>query len=246
MTRRGIAVGACGREDGLPDVPLLGGAAVGAEDVFVGEFAAGGGDDGAVRLAVGGDGDLAEVALADEGVGVVVEVDVLVGVEVDGVGAGGLGAVVEVGIEDLRGERFPSAGGTAEGGARPALADAAILLLDGGDQLVVDGGAVGADVGGVDDVGVVVVGVGVLDVDQDHARQAAVGPVLKEAGSRAAAAAAGRLDRVAVGGEGAGPMPAVEVILIDDEGIFGVGVFVEAVGQQDPGAEVDVAAPEAR
>jgi hypothetical protein len=81
-----------------------------AEDIFKAELATCSGDDGSVGLAIGGDGDLGEVALAREGVGVVVEVDVLVGVEVDGIGAGGPGAVVEVGIEDLRGERFPSAG----------------------------------------------------------------------------------------------------------------------------------------
>ena len=119
-------------------------------------------------------------ALRVEGVGVVVEVDVLVGVEVDGVGAGGVGAVVEVGVEDLGGEGLPAAGAAAEGGASPALADAAELLLDRGDQLLVDGRPVGADVGGVYVVAVVVVGVGVLDVEHDDARQTAGGPVLEE------------------------------------------------------------------
>ncbi len=144
-----------------------------AEHIFICEFGAGFGNDAAVGLAIGGDGHLAEVAFADECVGVVVEIDVLVGVEIDRIRAGNVSAVVEVGIEDLRGECFPSAGGSAVGSARPALADAAILLLDRRNQLVVDGGAIGADVGGVDVVGVVVIGIGILHVDENHARQAA-------------------------------------------------------------------------
>ena len=167
--------------------------------------------------------------------------------EVDGIGAGGPGAVVEVGVEDLRGEGLPAAGAAAVGGAGPALADAAELLFDGGDEFFVDGGAVGAYVGGVDVVGVVVVGIGVLDVEEDDARERAGGPVLERivAGSVACVGSA-------VGaGLGQGWLmkgwrleAGVEVILIDDERIVGVGVLVEAVGEQDPGAEVDVAAPE--
>jgi hypothetical protein len=101
-----------------------------AEHILEGELRAGVGDDRAVGLAVGGDGRLAEVAVQVEGVVVVVQVDPLIGVEVDGVGAGGVGAVVFVGIKDLRGQRLPASGRAAEGGAGPPLADAAILLLD--------------------------------------------------------------------------------------------------------------------
>ena len=54
-----------------------------AEDVLVAVLGAGVGGDAAIGLAVGGDGNPAEGAFADEGVLVVVEVDVLVGVEVD-------------------------------------------------------------------------------------------------------------------------------------------------------------------
>ena len=106
---------------------------MGAEDILEAVLVSGVGDDGAVGLAVGGDGDLAEGAFAVEGVGVVVEVDVLIGVEVDGVGAGGVGAVVAVGIEDLGGDGLPSSCTAAVGGASPALAYAAKLLFYGGD-----------------------------------------------------------------------------------------------------------------
>ena len=236
MTSRGVAVGAGGGVDGLPDIPLLGGAAVGAEDVLEAVLFAAGADDGAVGFAVGGDGDFAEVAFADEGVGVVIEVDVLVGVEVDGVGAGGPGAVVEVGVEDLGGEGLPAAGAAAEGGAGPALADAAVLLFDGGDELFVDGGAVGAEVGGVDGVGVVVVGVGVLDVEEEDVGEAAGGPVLEEFVTVTGAAELGAFE--AGGGrggeEGLGSDAGVVVVLVDDEGIVGVGMLVEARRGAEP------------
>ncbi len=124
-----VAVRADGREDGLPDGPLFGTPAVCAEDVLVAKLLLGGGDERAIGLAVATDGDFAEVSLADEGIGVVVEVDVLVGVEVDGIGTGSPGAVVHVGVEDLGGEGFPAAGGSAVGGAGPALGDAAELLF---------------------------------------------------------------------------------------------------------------------
>ena len=128
-----VAVRTLRGKDGLPDIPLLGGAAVGAEDVLEAVLGSGVGDDGAVGLAVGGDGDLTEGTLAIEGVGVVVEVDILVGVKVYGVGAGGVGAVVEVGVEDLSGDGLPSAGAAAVGGAGPALAYSAELLFNCGD-----------------------------------------------------------------------------------------------------------------
>jgi hypothetical protein len=139
----GIAIFTGGWEDCLPDIPLLGGAAVCAEDEFEGVFISGEADDGAVGFAIGGDWNFAEVAFAQEGVWVVIEVDVLVGVEVDGVRTGDEGAVVEVGIEDLGSEGFPPTCWSAEGGARPSLSDAAIFFLQNGDEFVVDGGAEG-------------------------------------------------------------------------------------------------------
>src|SRR6185437_7121923 len=105
---RGVAVGADGREDGLPHGDVFGGAAVGSEDVLVTELAAHVGDDGAVGQAVSGHGNGGEGAGAVEGVGVGVEVDVLEGVEVYRVGTGDPGSVVHVGIEDLGGEGAPA------------------------------------------------------------------------------------------------------------------------------------------
>ena len=64
--------------------------------------------------------------------------------------------------------------------ARPAGADAAVLLLDVGDQLVRDRVAVGAEIGRVHRVGIVVVRIGVLDLDDDHAREVRPRPFLVE------------------------------------------------------------------
>ena len=71
------------------------------------------------------------------------------------------------GIKDLRGERFPSAGRAAVHEPRPAGADAAELLLEVGDQLVGDRVAVRAEVLRVHRVRIVVVRVGVLDLDEE-------------------------------------------------------------------------------
>ena len=111
---------------------------------------------------------------------VLVDVDHRVGAEVDRVGAGGEAAVVLVGIEDLGGQGLPAAGRAAVEEPRPAGAEASVLLLEVGDQLIGDGVAVGAEVLGVDGVGVVVIRVGVLDLDDDHARIVGPGPLLVE------------------------------------------------------------------
>jgi hypothetical protein len=99
------------------------------------------------------------------GVGVLVEVDAGVGAEVDRVRAGGEGAVVVVRVEDLNRQGLPAAGRATVEEAGPTLADAAEAALDLGQELAGDGVAVGAEVGRVDGVGVVVIGVRVLDLD---------------------------------------------------------------------------------
>src|ERR1700744_6391623 len=101
---------------------------MGSQYIFIGEFPAGGGDHTAIGLAIRGNRNLREIALAHKGVLVIVQVDILISVKVDRIGTCGPGAVVKVGIKDLRGERLPAAGRSAEGSARPALADVAILL----------------------------------------------------------------------------------------------------------------------
>ncbi len=144
----------------------------------------------------------------------------------------------------MGGERFPAAGGAAVDGARPALADAAELFFDGGDEFAIDGFAVGADVGGVDGVGIVVIGIGMLDEEEKHARELAGGPVLIKLvlRLRAQELVAGH---AGVGRRGAEAVEVVgEVAVIEEERIVGVGMRSPAFGDDDDGAEVHGAAPE--
>ena len=64
--------------------------------------------------------------------------------------------------------------------ARPALADAAKLFFDFRNQFVVDGIAVGAEVGGIHGVRIVIVRIGVLNEEHDHSRKFACAPILKK------------------------------------------------------------------
>ena len=177
---RRVAIRPGRRKHRLPDVPLLGGAPARAQHVLIGVLSASLRNDRSIRFAVGRNRHLAKIPLAHKRVGVLVEINVLVGMEIHRIGTRHPRAVVKVGIENLRRRRFPSARRSAECGPRPSLADAAILLLDRRNQLVVDGSPVRPHVGRIHVVGVVVVRVRVLDVNQDHARQPARSPILVE------------------------------------------------------------------
>src|ERR1039458_8964215 len=118
---------------------------------------------------------------ARAGVLVLVEVDQRIGAEVDRIGAGSPGAIKEIGVKNLEGKHAPSAGRAAVKRARPRFADAAELLLNIRIQLLDERVAVRAEVSRVHGVGIVVVGIGVLRVDDQHARQAAAGPILEKA-----------------------------------------------------------------
>ncbi len=90
-----------------------------------------------------------ETELVGVGVGVVGDVYEFEGAKVNAVGVESPGAVEEVGVEDLQGERNPAAGGAAREDAGAGLADGAELLLDVRDQFLRDGVTVGTVVGGV-------------------------------------------------------------------------------------------------
>ena len=205
-------------------------------------------------VAHGGLVDALVSALEVEGVLIVVEIDVHELVKVDGVGAGDKCAVVVGRIEDLDGESLPSAGGTAVSEACPALADGAELLFDGGNQLGFNGRAVGADVGGVDGVGVVVKGVGMLNLEDEIAGEAGGDPLLVEVVGLLLlnAVVAGEVEALAVVGlevgvrrGGAEVVEAVgEVAVKNHEREMGVGVVVKAIGDENDGGEKDGAAPE--
>jgi hypothetical protein len=239
----GVAIGADGAEDGLPDVPLLARAAVGTKDEFPAIGAFGGGEDLARRRAHLGLEDAAEGTAGPVGVFVFVDVDHLIGVEVHGVGTGAPGPVEIIRIEDLRGERFPATGRAAVEGTGPALADAAELLFDGGDEFAIDGFAVGADVGGIDGVGVIVIRIGVLDEEEQHARELAGGPVLIELVARLRDLES-EARQARVGRRGAEAVEVVgEMALIDQQRIVGIGMRRPAFGKDNDGAEVHRMAP---
>ena len=109
-----------------------------------------------------------------------IQIDIGEAAEIDRIGTGDERAVVMVGIKNLHGQRFPSAGGAAVHEARPALADAAELFLNRGNQLGFDGVAVGAEVGGIDRVGIVVIGIGMIDLRDQEARESRRDPMLIE------------------------------------------------------------------
>src|SRR3990172_7624388 len=175
-----IAVFTGGREHGFPDVPLLSRAGLRPQDqlqpVQLGDGRA------HVTQVVSQSRPRGLLPVAVEVVGVLILIDVDHGIraEVDGIGAGGIAPVVLVGIEDLHPERLPSARRPSVEEAGPTLTEAPEPFLDLGNQLVGDGVAVGTEVLGVHRVGVVVVGVRMLDLDRENPREVRPGPVLVE------------------------------------------------------------------
>src|SRR3974390_3004266 len=120
-------------------------------------------------------------AFPEVGVFIVVNVDHGKGAEIDGVRAGDKSGIVKVGVEDLGGERFPAAGGTAIEETSPAGTEAAKALLDFRNQLVVGRVAVGAHGRRVDRVRIIVERAGVLDFNDQEAGKAGAGPRLIKA-----------------------------------------------------------------
>ncbi len=250
----GIAVGTDWAVDGLPDVELLAGARMGTERELILIATLRGGDGVAEIVAVAGLRDLGMRTLDVEGVRVFVQIDVGVGAEVDGVGARDECAVVVIGIKHLHGDRFPAAGAATVDEARPALANGTELLFERGDEFGLDGFAVGAEVGGVDGVGIVVVGIRVIDLRDEQTREFRCDPLLVKlvllflldavvAGDVEAFAEVGL--QIRIGRLGAEAFEVViEVIFKNCEREVRAGMLVEAFGDEDVGAEKHWAAPE--
>ena len=168
-----VAVGPLRGIDRFPDVPLLAGAGLVAQHQFQPLFLFHRVINMAEIVAVSRAIDLAERADLPEDILVFIDVDVGILTEINGIGAGREGAVEIIGVEHLHGQRFPAAGGTAIGEARPALAKAAELLFDLRHQLLHDGIAIGAEIGGIHRIAVVIIGIAVVDLDDEHPREAA-------------------------------------------------------------------------
>ena len=161
-----------------------------------------------------------------------------------------------VGIEDLHGERLPSARRAAIDEARPALADASELLLDGRNQLRLDRVAVRADIGRVHRIGIVIVRIGVLNFDDEHAREAGADPLLVELVSLLLldAVVAAEVEAFAVVGLeiGIGRLSAKiveavdKVVVKDDQREARVRMVVESFGHKHDGGEIHGPSPELR
>ena len=242
----GITVGTDGTEDGLPDAELLGGAAVGTHDFFPADGGLHDSEDFARGVAHFGARKLGKRTLLPKRILILVDVDGLVGAKIDGIGAIGVGVVVKIGIEDLRGGGFPAPGGAPFESASPGLSDAAEALFDFRDKFLNDGVAVGTQVGGVHRIGIVVIGIRVLDAKDEHAGKTARGPILIEA--------VGILEILQVVGFGTASgfrsffdkkFPVgLEMTLVDEQRIVCRGMLVETVGKEHGCAEIDGAAPE--
>jgi len=105
-----IAVSSDRTEDGLPDAELFRGASVCAHDLFTTNRRLHDGDDFALGVAHFAARHLAEWAFLKESVLVVIDVDELVGAEIDRVRAIAVSAVIEVWIENLGSGSFPTTG----------------------------------------------------------------------------------------------------------------------------------------
>ena len=132
--------------DRLPDCPLATGAAIRSDSKFVEVLHA----NRRTHVAVGsprvGPLHLQPVVLGEVRVGVLVHVDDLVVVEIHWIRTPSPGTAVDVGIEDLHGERLPASCRATRQDARPSFGDHPKFFLEVGDQFVVDCVPVGADV----------------------------------------------------------------------------------------------------
>src|SRR5262249_38235264 len=196
------------------------------------------------------------LALDVIGVLVFVDVDHRVGAEIDRIGTCRETSVEHIRVEDLCGQRLPTAGRTAVSEARPALPYAAELLLDIRYQLLVDRVAVRPQVGRIDRVGIVVVRIRMLNFDNDEAREVWADPVLVKligillldfviARDFETVVVIGLQVRIgrrfAESAEGLR-----EMAVKHHQRVTSLGMLVETVWHQDAGAEVYRAPPEFR
>ena len=210
--------------------------------------------DVSLPVAPPGAGGPLEGAVEVVGVSVLVEVDHRERAEVDGVRTGDPRPVVVVGVEHLRGHGLPAPGGAAVEETRPPLPDPAVAAFDLGNEFVGDGVAVRAEVLGVHRVGVVVVGVRVLDLHHQHPGEVVARPVLVELPGvflldpvvaveveprRVLALQVGLRRLLPPAPEGVG-----EVAVVDGDRITRVGVVIETVRDEHPGPEFGGRAPE--
>ena len=189
-------------------------------------------------------------------IGVIIFVDIhhRISPEIDGVGAGGKAAVVLFGVHHLHSQGLPATGRAAINETAPALAQAAKLLLNIGYQFVGNGIAIGAQIGRINGIGAIVIGIGVLHFYDNDPRKIGGGPFLVKiigflllntvvAGQPEALAVVGlqvfigRLGTEAAKGVG-------EMAVEDNQRIVCFGMLVKALRQQYMGTQIHIAPPE--
>ena len=249
-----VAVRSDRRENCFPDVVLVARARSGAE----GQLAVVGLFHGATHLtqpvAAAGARRALPARFNVIGIFMLINIDDGVGAKIYRVGAGGPAAVVHIGVENLRGQSFPAARRAAIGEAGPAFAKAAEFFLNVRDELIIDGIAVGAEVSRVDRVGIIVIGIGVLDFNDEEARRVGSRPVfIKIVGFLLDdAVVTVKVKTLAVVGRKVGGgwlfPEAAEVVrkmpVKNYQRITCFGMLIKAVRQKDVGAEVNGRSPE--
>src|ERR1017187_848146 len=98
--------------------------------------------------------------------------------KVDGIGACCKRSVVVIRVKLLYGEGLPSACRASVDKSSPALTQSAKLFFNRRNQFVLDCVSVRSDIGGIHRIRIVVIRVGVLDLDDEHARESGRCPLL--------------------------------------------------------------------
>ena len=191
------------------------------------------------------------------GICVSVNVNERVRPEVDGIRARSKTAIEIVWIKHLHSKRFPTTCRPTVGKTRPSLADSPELFLDLRNKFAHDGVAIRSEVGGIDGIRIVIIGIGVLHFDDDKARKIFPGPLLIEMVGLLLFDLRVPVDsepfaivgRVHVGIGRLRPEAAEvrrEMTVVNHQGVMGVGVLVESIGEENIGADEHRLSPEGR
>jgi len=124
--------------------------------------------------------DRTEIALHAIGVVVCIDIDRRVMPKVERIGARGKSPVELVRIQNLHAESLPATGRAAVKETRPTFTETAELLFDVGDELIGNRVTVRSEVLGIHCIAVVVIRIGMLNLDNKHSRKIRAGPFLIE------------------------------------------------------------------
>ena len=186
-------------------------------------------------------GDPAPGTLRKIRVLVFIKVDDGVRAKINWVRTFGIATVVLIRIKNLCSKCLPATGRPAVHESRPWLANPSELFFDKGNQLERDRIAVGTQVRGIDGVGIVVKRIGMLNLDQQDAREIWTGPLFEKImrlllNDPVVSVQLKSLTvfwfEIGIGGFRAkAPKVMREMTMVDDQRITSFGVGVKAFGQ---------------